>query len=60
MRNNFLRKVIAFIGFLIYLEIIILNFNNYDYNIKKFIIERSKQEVIDNEEEEEEEDSSTN
>lgn len=52
--------IIAFIGFLIYLEIIILNFNNYDYNIKKFIIERSKQEVIDNEEEEEEEDSSTN
>ena len=55
-----LGDIIAFIGFLIYLEIIILNFNNYDYNIKKCIIERSNQELCDNEEEEEEEDSSTN
>ena len=55
-----LGDIIAFIGFLIYLEIIILKFNNYDYNIKKCIIERSNQEIIDNEEEEEEEDSSTN
>ena len=43
---------------LIYLEVIILNFNNYEKNVKEFIVNRGKiDEEIAQEEEEEEESS---
>ena len=37
--------IIAIIGFLIYLEIIVLNFWNLDYNVKQNIIKRGIEEA---------------
>ena len=37
--------IIAIIGFLIYLEIIVLNFWNLDYNVKQNIIKRGIEET---------------
>ena len=40
--------ILAFIGFLIYLEIIELKFAGFDYNLRKNIEERLKEEQIEN------------
>lgn len=41
--------VISFLGFLIYLEIIELNFNGYNFNLRKNIMERSSNDSDENE-----------
>ena len=43
---DILGDVIAIIGLLIYLEIIVLNFKNLDFNIKVNIIKRSKRDTL--------------
>ena len=43
---NFIGYCLTIIGFLIYLEIIELNFCGFNYNLRKKIIERSVEDMI--------------
>ena len=40
--------ILSILGYLIYLELIVLHFNKYDYNIKHNIMKRSKLESLPN------------
>ena len=39
--SDFLGDILSIIGFLVYLEIIELNFGNLDYNLRRTIMERA-------------------
>ena len=44
---NFLAYISSFIGFMIYLEIIELNFCKLNYNLRKYISERSTKDIYE-------------